>query len=180
MSKSEARSSKHETIPKPRSLSAKPILSGFKFRASCLFEFVSDFVLRISCFDKRIGFEFRAMNPWLFPTLAVSAAGYAAGTENWFLARAMRRREMDVRFVQIDGLPEKIPWPSIAGVRLRGPSGPGHFIAILGVEGESVVVGDPLVGRLTIRREEWLRRYHGAGFFMTVVKRQSKQVCSSS
>jgi ABC-type bacteriocin/lantibiotic exporter with double-glycine peptidase domain len=112
--------------------------------------------------------------------LARECYTYAAGTENWFLARAMRRREMDVRFVQIDGLPEKIPWPSIAGVRLRGPSGPGHFIAILGVEGESVVVGDPLVGRLTIRREEWLRRYHGAGFFMTVVKRQSKQVCSSS
>ena len=46
-----------------------------------------------------------------------------------------------------EGFPDDLALPAIAGVRLGGV---GHFIAILGLEDEGLVVGDPLVGRKSV------------------------------
>jgi len=87
------------------------------------------------------------------------------GTENWYLARAIRRRGLRVDYVSASGL-DDVPLPCIAGVRLGGPQGDGHFIAILGRSGERFVTGDPRLGRFLVSEDELARDYHFTGFFM--------------
>jgi len=58
--------------------------------------------------------------------LALECFTYRGGTENWYLARAFRRRGFRTEFLTSTS---SWPCPSIAGVTLRG--GAGHFIAIL-------------------------------------------------
>jgi predicted double-glycine peptidase len=96
------------------------------------------------------------------------------GTENWYLARALRRRGLDVAFElrpTVDGvlpsvIPDDIPSLAIAGVLLPGRA--GHFIAILGSDGDSVTFADPIDGKHTMTRAQLLERYHFTGFFMVV------------
>lgn len=98
--------------------------------------------------------------------LAKEALTYRGGTENWYLARALRRRGFNADFVVQPSKSLSIPSPSIAGVRLEG--GTGHFVAILDTSGESVVIGDPLVGKLKLSRAELNKRYHFTGLFLVV------------
>jgi hypothetical protein len=56
--------------------------------------------------------------------------------------------------------------PAIAGVVLRG--GSGHFIAVLSDTDGQVMIADPLVGRLVMKRESLYRAYKFTGFFLTV------------
>jgi hypothetical protein len=66
------------------------------------------------------------------------------------------------RFRITDDFDPDGPLPAIIGVRLR--SGSGHFIAVLGREGEAFVIGDPLDGRKTLPLERLRRRYTLTGF----------------
>ena len=92
---------------------------------------------------------------------------YAAGTESWFLARALRKRGLQVKFqIYRDGLPEQIPYPSIAGVRIGAI---GHFITILEDNGTTLIIGEPLRGRYEIEKAEIFRdEDYFTGFFMKV------------
>ena len=102
-------------------------------------------------------------------TLAREAFTSAGGTENWYLARALRRRGFDVRY-EIQQKPVKqLPWPSVAGVTL--PGGGGHFIAILGETAEGYVVGEPMSGKLIVPKSRVRTAYDFTGFFMVVEKR---------
>jgi hypothetical protein len=91
-----------------------------------------------------------------------------SGTENWYLARALRRRGVQVRFrLEQDG---NKPWPvpSIAGVRLPNSGGAGHFITILGRVGDKYIIGDPLEGRLVLSQPALEVDYTFTGFFMVL------------
>ena len=97
--------------------------------------------------------------------LAMEAHSYIGGTEAWYLARAARSRGFRVQF---DFTPEFSPdrgLPAVVGVRLGSV---GHFIAILGREGDKFVVGDPLHGREWLSREDLRQRYTFTGFHMRV------------
>lgn len=97
--------------------------------------------------------------------IAAEAHSYSGGTEAWYLARAIRSRGLNVKF---EFMPEFQPaegLPTIAGVRL-GPT--GHFIAILGREGEAFIVGDPLRGRELLSHDELQQRYDFTGFHMRI------------
>jgi ABC-type bacteriocin/lantibiotic exporter with double-glycine peptidase domain len=90
------------------------------------------------------------------------------GTENWHLARALRKRGFAVRFA-IESAPDK-PWPfpAIAGVRLPASGNAGHFIVLLDRIGDKYVVGDPLEGRKVQSASELRDTYEFTGFFMLV------------
>ena len=88
------------------------------------------------------------------------------GTENWYLARALRRRGLDVAFEIQPADSVVVPSPAIAGVVLRG--GAGHFIAILDSAGAEVTFVDPLEGKHTIKKADLAARYRLTGFFMVV------------
>jgi hypothetical protein len=88
------------------------------------------------------------------------------GTENWYLARALRRRGFDVAFQVQPVSSGSIPSPAIAGVVLRG--GAGHFIAILSDSGGQVTIADPLNGKHVITKAELTTYYHFTGFFMLI------------
>ncbi len=90
----------------------------------------------------------------------------ASGTENWYMARALRRRSIAVDFLVVEPQPDALKYPAIAGVKLGGEQGLGHFIAILGRTGEEYTIGDPLEGRLVVSLDEARRRYHFTGFLM--------------
>jgi hypothetical protein len=92
----------------------------------------------------------------------------ATGTENWYLARALRRRGLQVEFAADGARPKVLRCPSIAGVRLGTRHGAGHFIAVLDAMEGAFVIGDPLQGRLTIPRDEIQNEHHFTGFFMVV------------
>jgi len=102
-------------------------------------------------------------------TLAKEAFTSSGGTENWYLARALRRRGFDVRYEILDRPVTKLPHPSVAGVTL--PGGGGHFIAILAETPEAYVVGEPMSGKLVVPKTRIGAAYGFTGFFMIVGKR---------
>jgi len=99
-------------------------------------------------------------------TLAREAFTSASGTENWYLARALRKRGFDVRYEILDRPVTKLPYPSVAGVKL--PGGIGHFIAILGETADAYVVGEPMSGKLIVPKARLASTYDFTGFFMVV------------
>lgn len=99
-------------------------------------------------------------------TLAREAFTSSGGTENWYLARALRRRGFPVRYVVEDRPVTALPFPAVAGVLL--PGGAGHFIAILGETDTTWVVGDPMYGRVNVAKSRPGASYDFTGFFMVV------------
>ena len=59
------------------------------------------------------------------------------------------------------------------GVRLGSI---GHFIPILGQQGERYIVGDPLRGRELLSREELEQRYDFTGFHMRIKTKGEQDV----
>ena len=101
-------------------------------------------------------------------TLAQEAFTTSGGTENWYLARTLRRRGFTVDYVVLDRPVTGLPYPSVAGVRL--PGGAGHFIAVLGEAGDVYVIGEPMRGKLTVPKSRLGSAYDFTGFFMVVGK----------
>ena len=99
-------------------------------------------------------------------TLAREAFTTSGGTENWYLARALRRRGFPVEYVIIERPVTRLPYPSVAGVRL--PGGAGHFIAVLAETGDAYVIGEPMRGRLSVPKARLRDAYDFTGFFMVV------------
>lgn len=89
------------------------------------------------------------------------------GTENWYLARAIRRHGLIARYVQTPPHAAALPYPAIAGL---GFGRAGHFIAILGETPTSYIIADPLVGREVIEKKFGIENLRLSGFFL-VVKR---------
>jgi hypothetical protein len=90
---------------------------------------------------------------------------YVGGTENWYIARAFRRRGYEVTYRNENGFPDDLRVPAIAGVR-RG--GMGHFIAILDKSDSTFITGDPLAGREEIKADEMTQKFDFTGFFMEI------------
>jgi len=88
------------------------------------------------------------------------------GTEIWYIARAFERRgfHTQVRIQPQESLSP--PSPSIAGVVL--PGGAGHFVAILNETPAEVTIGDPMKGKLVVKREDLKSYYLFTGFFLVV------------
>lgn len=82
-----------------------------------------------------------------------------------FFPRAARSRGMKATFEFSKGFPADVKFPAIVGVRL---SEIGHFIAILGREGDSFSIGDPLRGGEILTLEELEARYQFTGFCLSV------------
>jgi hypothetical protein len=93
---------------------------------------------------------------------------YVSGTENWYLARALRRRGLKADFIFVDPPVRDLPVPSIAGINMGQA---GHFITILSENEDHYVVGDPLSGRSEIPKNEIFDRIRFTGFFMHVTLR---------
>lgn len=100
--------------------------------------------------------------------LAMEAYTSASGTEIWYLARALRARGLTVSFQTTEPNPKTLLYPAIAGTRLGDR---GHFIAILGREGDEYVIGDPLIGRERLPASQIGRLRHFTGFFLLVERR---------
>ena len=99
------------------------------------------------------------------PELAAKAHSYTGGTEAWYLARAARSRGFQVEFTNFsDSLPVD-ELPALVGVMLGSV---GHFIPILGQEGDRFIVGDPLRGRELMSQDKLLQRYELTGFLMRI------------
>ena len=97
--------------------------------------------------------------------LATEAHSYAGGTEAWYLARAARSRGFDAYFDFRTGFSPEVGLPAVVGVELGAI---GHFIAILGQQGDQFIVGDPLKGRELLSLEEMQQRYTFTGFHMRI------------
>lgn len=88
------------------------------------------------------------------------------GTEIWYIARAFERRGYRAS-VQIQALNSlSPPSPAIAGVVL--PGGAGHFIAILGQTDKDVIIGDPMKGKLVVKKADLNGYYRFTGFFLVI------------
>jgi enterochelin esterase-like enzyme len=98
--------------------------------------------------------------------LAQACFTYGGGTENWYLARALRRQGLQIRYVVQSPAATTLPFPSIAGTEYHGRGGSGHFIVILGQQDGRFLIGDPLVGRLLLTPEQLHTQYDMTGFFM--------------
>ncbi len=92
---------------------------------------------------------------------------YRGGTENWYLARAFQRRGLKARFLNQVPIPDPLPVPCIAGVRLGVI---GHFIVILEDRGETVITGDPLEGEREYSKAELGEEFDFTGFFLMVTR----------
>lgn len=97
--------------------------------------------------------------------IAREAHSYAGGTEAWYLARAARARGCEVDFDFRKGFSPDGGLPAVVGVKLGVT---GHFIPVLGKEGERYIIGDPLRGREVLSLDELHERYKFTGFHMRV------------
>ncbi len=102
--------------------------------------------------------------------LALECYTSSSGTENWYLARALRRRGIPARYIIKNAQPDTLEFPSIAGVQLGGPGGIGHFITILGRNGNKYIVGDPISGQSEQDLAMLQGRYYFTGFFLVAGK----------
>ena len=102
--------------------------------------------------------------------LAQESYTTAGGTECWYLARALKNRGFTVGYTFLPPEPSELVLHSIAGVRLGGPNGQGHFVAILDETAEDYVIGDPSAGKVRVRKDDLssAENYYFTGFFMTV------------
>jgi hypothetical protein len=88
---------------------------------------------------------------------------YRGGTENWYLARALRRRGVAVNYRIMEPEAGSLPVPSIAGVKV---SRFGHFIPIIAETADSYITGDPMIGKRVFRKSVITKHYNFTGFFM--------------
>ena len=100
--------------------------------------------------------------------LARECFSYAGGTENWYVARAIRQRGLHAEYLLSEPQPDRIPFPAIAGVGLSTGGRVGHFIAILEQQEGRYVVADPLIGKLLLTPNDLRSRYYFTGFFLVV------------
>lgn len=96
--------------------------------------------------------------------LARDSLTYAGGTENWYLARALRQRGVDVTFQFVAPDSPHFPTPAIAGVKL--PQGSGHFIALVRQVGTNYLGSDPLTGAFHSPLTGLQSSYRFTGFFL--------------
>jgi hypothetical protein len=99
---------------------------------------------------------------------AHAAFSYSGGTEAWYLARYARREGCTVHFQFGKTFLPSIPLPAIVGVNLGGV---GHFIAVLALNGDTVTLADPLIGKQQIPLAQFQKQYVFTGFHMAVSKR---------
>lgn len=97
--------------------------------------------------------------------IAKECLTYRGGTENWYIARAFRKRGLTVNYRIDTGFPADLNVPAIAGVRSGSY---GHFIAILKKENGEVITGDPLKGRQRIPLDCITKEFDFTGFFMEI------------
>jgi hypothetical protein len=88
------------------------------------------------------------------------------GTEIWYIARAFKRRGFRERVLIQQPNSPSLPSPAIAGVVLRG--GAGHFIAIMSQTADEVTIGDPMKGKLVVKKADLKIYYKFTGFFLVV------------
>jgi ABC-type bacteriocin/lantibiotic exporter with double-glycine peptidase domain len=88
------------------------------------------------------------------------------GTEIWYIARAFHRRGLRQHVLIQKSENGSVPSPAIAGVVLRG--GAGHFIAIMSQTADEVTIGDPMKGKLVVKKADLTDYYHFTGFFLVV------------
>ncbi len=89
----------------------------------------------------------------------------ASGTENWYIARAFKRRGLKVNYRIEDNIPSDLKTPAIAGVRVGGA---GHFIVIMSQTDKVFSIGDPLTGRKDISKNKIAKAFEFTGFFMEI------------
>jgi len=99
--------------------------------------------------------------------LAKECFTYRGGTENWYIARALRRRGCSVQFRIEDGFPKNPKLPLVAGVKVRKF---GHFVAILRKTDGVYVCADPLVGLERVPEADIRKHFRFTGFLMEVGK----------
>jgi hypothetical protein len=103
--------------------------------------------------------------------LATESYSTATGTENWYLARALRRRGLTPDWQRTEPNPAALLYPAIAGTQLGGPGGAGHFIVILDKTPEGYRIADPIGGRTTLRHDQLSGgHYYFTGFFLRLVR----------
>lgn len=98
--------------------------------------------------------------------VARAAHSYIGGTEAWYLARYLRAQGLRARFVfRAPSIPSEVRPPAIIGVTVHGR---GHFIPLLGRDGDAFLIGDPMVGPERLNREQLEIRYGFTGFALEV------------
>ncbi|HPD01209.1 MAG TPA: C39 family peptidase [Acetivibrio sp.] len=99
--------------------------------------------------------------------IARASFSSSSGTENWYLIRYAEKNGLETEVLYKDSL-ENVPAPSIIGTYIRG--GIGHFITVLGKEGDRFVVGDSLKGRLMLTEKEFNEHYTFSNFVLYIKK----------
>lgn len=100
--------------------------------------------------------------------IAEEAYSYSGGTEAWYLARAIRRRGFEAQFDFHPTFSPQNGLPTIIGVKFGAI---GHFVPILGKQGDQFIVGDPLSGRELLTLEQMKKRYQFTGFHLRISRK---------
>ena len=95
------------------------------------------------------------------PLAVASHCGPGVGADGWALANAMNAAAPGHQFnYRYAANPEDLQLPAVADMNMQSVG--GHYIAILGIEGDNIVVGDPLTGFDKMPRNEFMPQWkHG-------------------
>lgn len=93
---------------------------------------------------------------------------YSGGTESWYLARYVHSLGFKTEFKQLKHVHETVKAPSLIGVKLGFY---GHFIPVIPLEGNKLLIGDPLVGQRIFSRSEFKEQYIFTGWCLEVLSK---------
>lgn len=99
--------------------------------------------------------------------IAKESYSCGSGTEIWYLLRYAKRAGLAYQLYHVRGIAE-LKAASIIGTRL--PSGVGHFICFLGHKDDSILIADPLQGRLLLTEFEFKQKYELQGLMFVFEK----------
>lgn len=88
--------------------------------------------------------------------IAEKSFSCASSTEIWYLIRYARQHHLQVKCEKIQGI-ETVTVPAILGTIVGTTS--GHFVTLLGKEGEYYFIGDPLRGKVKLTATEFNEFY---------------------
>lgn len=99
----------------------------------------------------------------------IAKASYSSnsGTEIWYLLRYAKSNGLNYNCMEKHNIMEVQP-PAIVGVYLGNI---GHFITILGIQQDSVIIGDPLDGRNGYPKTKFEQIYRMDGFVVEFRKK---------
>ncbi len=94
----------------------------------------------------------------------------SSGTEIWYILRYANEHNLNYKLKTIRTTAE-LDCPCIIGTKINGI---GHFITVLDIVNQKLLIGDPLIGKLELGEEEFRDKYELDGLMIQFLEKSNQ------